>query len=85
MLTVLIWLGSGFAFAVGFVTGILLCVPSAKRERAKTDEIQRKSLEALLDRNQIGREQLEVWKRIANETREEDAASLRASNQAATA
>ena len=63
MTTILIWLGSGFAFAVGVVFGAWLM----RRANGSADaaEVNRKANEALQERNAIGREQVEALKQIA--------------------
>lgn len=64
MATILIWLGSGFAFAVGVVFGAWLM----RRANGSADavEVNRKANEALQERNQIGREQVAALERIAS-------------------
>ncbi len=63
-LTILIWLGSGFALAVGvFIGATLMCwVANA---RSKTDETAAESVTLLRERNEIGTRQAELLVRIA--------------------
>jgi hypothetical protein len=59
MLTVLIWLGSGFAFSVGIILGALLF-----RLKPKMTQAEVESLKLLKERNAIGLEQIHQLARI---------------------
>lgn len=65
MTTVLIWLGSGFAFGAGTIVGVRLFAVSSKAamDRAQTE---RESLEVMRERNAIDREKLDRLTRIAD-------------------
>ncbi len=59
MTTILIWLGSGFAFGSGLLAGLAL-LPWLNRKTAdKNASIQDESLVALQERNAIG------WRQVA--------------------
>lgn len=58
--TILIWLGSGFAFAAGFGFGVWFLVRNQDKGLAK------QTLEVLKERNVIGFQQAEQLKRIAD-------------------
>ncbi len=65
--TILIWLGSGFAFGVGVVCGIAM-FKFAGGNSARDEEYaknQAKTLELLEQRNEIGRRQIEAMEEIA--------------------
>ena len=64
MTTILIWLGSGFAFSAGVCFGAWLMRATWKRPKDVLD-VERKATEALLERNEIGREQVAALERIA--------------------
>jgi hypothetical protein len=63
MTTILIWLGSGFAFSVGLITGFII-MGLSYRKRPDLDD-SRKATEALLERNEIGRQQVKALEAIA--------------------
>jgi hypothetical protein len=65
MTTILVWLGSGFAFAVGVGFGAWLMRSTWKRPKDVL-EVEKKATEALLERNEIGRDQVEALDRIAS-------------------
>jgi len=63
MVTILIWLGSGFAFAVGIFFGAwAMRKAGGGLDAVKVNE---KANEALQERNTIGREQVAALERIA--------------------
>lgn len=64
-LTILIWLGSGFAFSVGFLVGVIIAGSMLKKEKP-VDQISERVNHLLEQRNQIGREQADALKRIAD-------------------
>lgn len=59
METILIWLGSGFAFAIG------VCVGAWCSRRINGNEAERKVNDLLKERNEIGWEQVKSLDRIA--------------------
>lgn len=64
MLTILIWLGSGFAFSAGLFIGIwTMAWRSGKQDVQNT--LTSESLEELRRRNEIGVRQCEALERIA--------------------
>ena len=65
MATILIWLGSGFAFGVGFCIGIWINTLTLKR-RKDNDSVVQKANNLLSERNEIGREHLAAFERIAS-------------------
>lgn len=69
MVTILIWLGSGFAFSVGVVVGARIMLMPGKAAQAAMDANE-KSIAALLERNKIGSEQLSALERIASSLEE---------------
>lgn len=60
VLTLLIWLGSGFTFALGILVGAKVFKGSSKT----FDKFQQASLAALQRRNEIGERQAEALERI---------------------
>ncbi len=58
MTTVLIWLGSGFAFSVGVIVGVKVFVMPSKSDKLR-DEYNRESVELMRERNEIDREVVE--------------------------
>lgn len=63
-LTILIWLGSGFAFSIGFLIGVVIAGSVLKKE--KRADLDSELLRGLLERrNRIGQEQADALKRIA--------------------
>jgi hypothetical protein len=64
MTTILVWLGSGFAFAIGVFCGAWL-MKSVHKTPKDVLAGNEKATEALLERNKIGREQVEVLSAIA--------------------
>ena len=62
MTTMLIWLGSGFAFAIGFLCGVLVIGALTKKQ-----PVVDKATEALLERNQIGLQQAHALEEIADQ------------------
>ena len=64
MTTVLIWLGSGFAFGAGTIVGVRLFAVSSKaaKDRAQFDI---DTLKAMQERNAIDREKVELLGRMA--------------------
>lgn len=64
LLTILVWLGSGFAFAVGVIVGMCImgrAMSNEKKNNAITDEVN-----ALLrERNAIGERQAAALEQIA--------------------
>jgi uncharacterized protein YneF (UPF0154 family) len=66
-LTILIWLGSGFAFAVGVCLGIWLTARSM-RDTHKQDLLNARSIELLEERNKIGKRQAEAMERLGDVT-----------------
>jgi hypothetical protein len=67
METILIWLGSGFAFACGFFAGLMALTIGTKKG-TKTDKYNAESIELLSERNKIGWRQIEALERIAAAT-----------------
>lgn len=63
MTTVLIWLGSGFAFAVGFFAGARV----AHIAKGTNDKQGEQANEHLAERNRIGLRQAEALENIAHE------------------
>ena len=65
MTTVLIWLGSGFAFGAGTIVGMrLFSVPSkVAKDRA---QYELDSLTAMQERNALDREKVELIERVAS-------------------
>lgn len=55
MTTILIWLGSGFAFSAGVVVGVKVFVMPSKSDKLR-DEYNRESVELMRERNEIDRE-----------------------------
>lgn len=74
LLTILVWLGSGFAFSVGVLVGAWLCRLSFSRSTSDR-QVQDDSLAALRERNEIGREQCDALHRIADSLREQNSSS----------
>jgi hypothetical protein len=64
-LTILIWLGSGFAFSIGFLIGVIIAGSMLKKEKP-VDEMSDRFTHLLNERNRIGREQADALKRIAD-------------------
>ena len=67
METILIWLGSGFAFAVGVVFGAFLMRSVLKNRSDSTDrqtELMQASADLLKERNDIGRETAATMNKI---------------------
>lgn len=64
-LTIMVWLGSGFAFSVGFLIGVIIAGSMLKKEK-RADQISERVNHLLEQRNQIGREQADALKRIAD-------------------
>ena len=64
MTTILIWLGSGFAFAAGFMVGIWLMTWKKGNQDAQND-LTADSLVELRRRNEIGLRQAEALERVA--------------------
>jgi hypothetical protein len=67
MTTILIWLGSGFAFSLGVMCGIAMfkiAGGNASRDEAYANA-QARTLELLEERNEIGRRQVEALDEIA--------------------
>ena len=62
--TILIWLGSGFAFAVGVCLGAFL-MARTWRDRVKADKITADVNDLLRERNYIGKLQANALERIA--------------------
>lgn len=62
MLTLLIWLGSGFAFAVGVALGVWVTT----HRLAKVFGREAKAEELLAARNEIGRKQYEAIMRLGD-------------------
>ncbi len=58
MTTILIWLGSGFAFGSGLLVGLSLLPWLNRKDRDKNETVQVESLAALQERNAIGWQQL---------------------------
>lgn len=65
MATILVWLGSGFAFSVGVCFGAWIMRATWKRPNDVV-EVERNATAALLARNEIGRQQVEYLRRIAS-------------------
>ena len=65
METVLIWFGSGFAFAAGVVVGAFLFRTAGKEQT----EVERKVNDLLQERNRIGHEQVLAMSEIADAIR----------------
>ena len=66
-MTFLLWLGSGFAFAVGVCCGVFAIKWASKHPlNDSVDDTNRQSLNALKERNEISREQVEALERIAS-------------------
>ena len=65
MTTVLIWLGSGFAFGAGTIVGMrLFAIPSkVAKDRA---QYELDSLTAMQERNALDREKVELIERVAS-------------------
>ena len=61
MTTILIWLGSGFAFSVGVFCGVAFVSWGAKNQKAAIGPIEKR----LEDRNEIERQQAAYLLRIA--------------------
>lgn len=61
MLTILIWLGSGFAFAVGIAVGVWMCRGDGAKQAAHA--MATNSL--LQERNKIGERQAAALERLA--------------------
>lgn len=66
MVTILIWLGSGFAFSMGLLLGMVLLPAVYRKERAQNKDTQDKSLEALQFRNVLSARQVGAMERIAS-------------------
>lgn len=64
METILIWLGSGFAFAIGFMAGMIVMVLSLKKQ-TKQETMTAESIALLKQRNEIGERQENHLNRIA--------------------
>ena len=62
--TILIWLGSGFAFAVGVCLGAFLML-LVWRDKHKNDSIVNEVNALLRTRNEIGERQADLLERIA--------------------
>lgn len=56
--TILIWLGSGFAFSVGVIVGVKVFVVPSKADKER-EEFNRQSVELMRERNEIDREVVE--------------------------
>ena len=65
MTTVLIWMGSGFAFGAGTIVGMrLFAIPSkVAKDRA---QYELDSLTAMQERNALDREKVELIERVAS-------------------
>lgn len=64
MTTVMIWLGSGFAFSVGVLFGAWI-IRSSWKPSPEMRESNDKATAALRERNEIGRLQVAILERIA--------------------
>jgi uncharacterized membrane-anchored protein YhcB (DUF1043 family) len=64
-LTILIWLGSGFAFAVGVIFGIII-TGLIWKDRKKADDIAAEVNALLKERNEIGSRQADALERVAD-------------------
>lgn len=56
MSQLMIWLGSGFAFAIGSMLGIVFAGAALKRSNSKNDEFSAQANKHLAERNEIGRD-----------------------------
>lgn len=65
MLTILIWLGSGFAFTVGFGVGVFVVKWVYKKDKSQIDGEQ-EARRLLSERNKIGLTQVTTLDRIAD-------------------
>jgi len=65
MESLLIWLGSGFAFAVGVFAGVLLMHAPTSSQAKRNAEIAEESINELRRRNVIGGQQVDYLERIA--------------------
>lgn len=68
-LTMLIWLGSGFALAIGFFAGMIVMM-FALRTQTKTEQMSAESIALLRERNNIGVRQAIALERIADKKNE---------------
>ena len=66
MLTILIWLGSGFAFAVGVISGVALNTSRMKKVEEDNKRFTLLSIDALRQRNSIGDRQAATMDGIEN-------------------
>lgn len=65
METIIVWLGSGFAFAIGILAGAMLA-GFILRDRRKADEVTEHVNDLLKERNAIGERQVRALERIAD-------------------
>lgn len=63
--SILIWLGSGFALSVGFISGVIVMGMFFKKKTA-SDQIAERVNDLLEQRNKIGESQVEALHRIAD-------------------
>ncbi len=63
--TMLIWLGSGFALAVGFFAGMIVMAISC-RDKSKADKLTEQVNSLLKERNEIGTRQAVAMERVAD-------------------
>lgn len=61
---ILVWLGSGFALAVGFTTGMIVMAIACRNESA-TAKMNAASLALLKERNDIGKRQADALESLA--------------------
>lgn len=78
MTTIVVWLGSGFAFAVGIACGVWVCSVGIKRANTQSDD----ATQLLRERNEIGRMQVSELTRIADLVEEMSDAVLEARDNA---
>ena len=64
LLTILIWLGSGFAFAVGFIVGMCIMGRAMSNEK-KNNDLAAEVNALLRERNAIGERQAAALEQIA--------------------
>lgn len=70
MLTILIWLGSGFAFAAGFCAGLWFFTLTVRRQTDNTAK-QDVANDLLRERNDIGRRHAVALERMAKTLEEQ--------------